>query len=105
MASNVLTAEPILSETAPRRGAVFLPREHGSWSLALEPLALGLLVVPSAAGAALAAAALAGFFARRPLKAAACRPLSRSARICGSPETSRPVHGRRWSSAPARSRP
>lgn len=49
---------------------VFLPKEHGSWSLALEPLALGLLVAPSWAGGALAAAALAGFFARRPLKAA-----------------------------------
>jgi YwiC-like protein len=48
---------------------VFLPKEHGSWSLALEPLALGLLLAPSAAGAALATAAIAGFFARRPLKA------------------------------------
>lgn len=50
--------------------SVFLPKEHGSWSLALEPLALGLLVAPSLAGTALVAAALAGFFARRPLKAA-----------------------------------
>ena len=49
---------------------VFLPKEHGSWSLALEPLALGLLVAPSLAGGALAGAVLAGFFARRPLKAA-----------------------------------
>ncbi len=30
-----------------------LPKEHGSWSLALEPVAFGLLVAPSAAGAAL----------------------------------------------------
>ncbi len=50
--------------------SVFLPKEHGSWSLALEPLALGLLIAPSWAGGALAVAALAGFFARRPLKAA-----------------------------------
>jgi hypothetical protein len=49
---------------------VFLPKEHGSWSLALEPLALGLLVAPSWAGGALAGVVLAGFFARRPLKAA-----------------------------------
>lgn len=49
--------------------SVFQPKEHGSWSLALEPLALGLLVAPSRAGTALALAALAGFFARRPLKA------------------------------------
>jgi hypothetical protein len=49
--------------------SVFLPKEHGSWSLALEPLALGLLVAPSSAGGALTAAALAGFLARRPFKA------------------------------------
>jgi hypothetical protein len=46
------------------------PREHGSWSLALEPLALGLLVAPSRGGAWLALAVGAGFFARRPLKIA-----------------------------------
>lgn len=45
-----------------------LPKEHGSWSLALEPVALGLFVAPSAAGGALAVAALAGFFLRRPVK-------------------------------------
>ena len=45
-----------------------LPKEHGSWSLALEPVALGLLVAPTAAGAALAGAAVSGFFLRRPLK-------------------------------------
>lgn len=54
--------------------SVFLPKEHGSWSLAIEPLALGLIVAPSHAGGALAAVALAGFFARRPFKAA-CAPL------------------------------
>ncbi len=47
-----------------------LPREHGSWSLALEPLALALLVVPSVPGAALAVAVVAAFFARRPLRIA-----------------------------------
>lgn len=51
-----------------RAVTVFLPKEHGSWSLALEPLVLGLLIVPSWAGGALAGAVLAGFFARRPLK-------------------------------------
>ena len=49
--------------------SIFLPLEHGSWALALEPLALGLLVAPSPAGVALTTAALAGFFACRPLKA------------------------------------
>lgn len=47
---------------------LILPKEHGSWSLALEPLALGLLAAPSASGGALAVAALAGFFLRRLLK-------------------------------------
>ena len=45
-----------------------LPKEHGSWSLALEPVAFGLLVEPSAAGAALTLAAVSGFFLRRPMK-------------------------------------
>lgn len=45
-----------------------LPREHGSWSLALEPLVLGLLVAPSWAGVPLAVAAVAIFFLRRPIK-------------------------------------
>ncbi len=44
------------------------PKEHGSWSLALEPVALGLLAAPSRAGFGLAGAALAAFFLRRPLK-------------------------------------
>lgn len=49
---------------------VALPREHGSWSFALEPLALGLLAAPSRAGACLAIAVVAGFLARRPLRIA-----------------------------------
>ena len=47
-----------------------LPKEHGSWSLALEPIALGLLIAPSAPGAAFAFAIAAAFFVRRPLKVA-----------------------------------
>ena len=47
-----------------------LPREHGSWSLALEPLAFGLIIAPSVAGGWLAVAVIAAFFARRPLRIA-----------------------------------
>lgn len=54
--------------------SLVLPREHGSWSLALEPVALGLLVAPSRAGAWLALAIVAGFFTRRPLKLAVTLP-------------------------------
>ena len=53
---------------------LFLPKEHGSWSLALEPIVLALLVAPSAAGALLALAGIAGFFTRRPLKFAITLP-------------------------------
>ena len=49
--------------------SVFLPKEHGSWSLALEPIIFGLLIVPSQAGIALALSAAAAFFIRRPMKA------------------------------------
>jgi hypothetical protein len=53
---------------------LLLPKEHGSWSLAFEPVGLALLVAPSGAGAALAAAVAAGFFTRRPLKLACTLP-------------------------------
>lgn len=46
--------------------SLLLPKEHGSWSLVLEPLALGLLAAPSLGGIALAISASAAFFARRP---------------------------------------
>lgn len=62
---------------------VIRPKEHGSWSLALEPIALGLLVAPSWAGASLAVALVAGFFARRPLRLAAKEPARERRRIAG----------------------
>jgi hypothetical protein len=61
---------PSISSVSPNGSSIFLPKEHGSWSLALEPVMLGLLIAPSSAGMALAGTAIAGFFARRPLKAA-----------------------------------
>lgn len=60
-------AETSGPRSPPRRWRTFLPREHGSWSLALEPLALALIAAPSAAGLALAGAAVAAFLSRRPL--------------------------------------
>ena len=45
-----------------------VPAEHGGWSFVAEPAILGLALAPSAAGAALALAALAGFLARHPLR-------------------------------------
>lgn len=49
---------------------VVQPKEHGSWSLALEPVALGLIAAPSLPGAALGIAIVAGFLMRRPAKIA-----------------------------------
>ncbi|MCX6951573.1 MAG: YwiC-like family protein [Verrucomicrobia bacterium] len=86
---NAAMLAPDLSAAAPRTtlsarppASIFLPKEHGSWALALEPLALGLLVAPSLPGGALALATVAGFFARRPLKtllAPGARPAGRIA--------------------------
>lgn len=53
-----------------RLRTIALPPEHGSWGLVLEPIALGMLVAPSAAGLALGLGAFAAFLVRRPLKLA-----------------------------------
>lgn len=47
---------------------VLLPTEHGGWAFLGEPIVLGLLVAPSWAGACVALATVAAFFARPPLK-------------------------------------
>ncbi len=54
--------------------SLVLPKEHGSWAFAFEPVLLGLLIAPSRAGLALASAIVAGFFVRRPLKLAVTLP-------------------------------
>ena len=48
--------------------AVALPTEHGGWGLTAEPVLLGLLIAPSAAGALIGLAAVLAFVARTPLK-------------------------------------
>ena len=47
-----------------------IPNEHGGWGFTLEPVILGLLVAPNAAGLGLGLMALASFFARHPTKIA-----------------------------------
>ncbi len=47
---------------------VGLPREHGGWSLVLEPAILGLLLRPSAAAVLLVLAAPVAFLLRTPLR-------------------------------------
>ncbi len=48
--------------------AIALPAEHGGWGLLGEPILLGLLLAPSPAGAALAAASIAAFLLHNPAK-------------------------------------
>lgn len=52
---------------------LLVPREHGGWILALEPVALGLLAAPSVGGLWLVPVAAAALLARRPLQVAAGR--------------------------------
>src|SRR5688500_17242683 len=47
---------------------VALPVEHGGWGLLGEPLVLALVLAPSRAGFAIAAACVAGFLLHNPLK-------------------------------------
>ena len=51
-----------------RRRTVALPSEHGGWSFVGEPILLGLLLAPTWGGVALAAAAVAAFLLRHPLR-------------------------------------
>ncbi len=62
--------EPVFHSSRRKLSAVALPAEHGGWSFLAEPVLLGLALVPSAAGACLALAALVAFLARHPLKLA-----------------------------------
>jgi len=65
-------AEGVVSEEARRSSwrAVAIPSEHGGWGLTAEPIALGLLLACSWAGATIGLAALLAFVARTPLKLA-----------------------------------
>lgn len=52
----------------PRLKSVAIPNEHGGWGFVSQPLLLGLLMAPSAAGLWLAIATLGLFLTRHPLK-------------------------------------
>ena len=58
------------SADRPTVRSLAMPTEHGGWSFTLEPSLLGLIVAPSGAGAALAAAALVAFLAHTPARTA-----------------------------------
>lgn len=47
---------------------IALPAEHGGWGFMAEPVVLGLVLAPSAAGLCLGLAAVAAFLARHPLR-------------------------------------
>lgn len=61
---------PALDFQPVRLKTVALPIEHGAWGLLLEPIALGLLAAPSAAGGWLALMTVAAYLLRTPLKIA-----------------------------------
>jgi hypothetical protein len=65
---TAFTPQPPERSTAVPWKAVAFPAEHGGWGFLAEPVILGLVLAPSAAGACLALAALAGFLARHPLR-------------------------------------
>lgn len=50
--------------------SVALPAEHGGWGFLIEPIVLGVLVAPTAAGLLLGCAAAAVFLVHQPLKVA-----------------------------------
>jgi hypothetical protein len=57
------------AQAAPvRLRSLALPAEHGGWGFLLEPILLGLVLCPTAAGAWLSLAAAFAFLARHPLK-------------------------------------
>lgn len=56
------------SKQSVRLKTVALPAEHGGWGFLFEPILLGLVIAPTAAGASLALAAIAAFLVRHPLK-------------------------------------
>jgi hypothetical protein len=64
--ASVMSASPV--NGAPTFVDVVRPKEHGSWSLVLEPIVFGLIVAPTVAGLALCLSVLAAFFGRRPLR-------------------------------------
>ena len=61
-------ASTALTHERPRWRALAVPSEHGGWGLTLEPVLLGLLIAPSAAGVAIGLAAFVAFVVRTPLK-------------------------------------
>lgn len=58
------------SVARPKLRPLALPTEHGGWGILFEPLVLALIVAPSAGGAFIALAFVAGFLARQPLRLA-----------------------------------
>lgn len=66
--AHALTMHPPAGTARSSWRAVALPAEHGGWGLLGEPIALGLALAPSVAGACLALAAVAAFLARHPFR-------------------------------------
>jgi hypothetical protein len=61
---------PVRPVASVRWRAIAIPHEHGAWGFLIEPLVLGLVLAPTAAGLCLAVAAVAAFLVRHPLRLA-----------------------------------
>jgi hypothetical protein len=70
MSAATLGADARSSRPRPALRPLALPTEHGGWGFLFEPIVLGLLVAPSAAGALVALSFAFAFLARQPLKLA-----------------------------------
>ena len=68
MSQSMSSSQKQQIASAARWQAVALPAEHGSWSLVIEPIFLGLLVAPTWGGVLLGLAAFFAFLAHQPLK-------------------------------------
>jgi hypothetical protein len=66
----MIAADTIAAPARPgvRLSRLILPTEHGSWSFLFEPLVVGSAIAYSTAAPWIALTAIAGFFARQPLK-------------------------------------
>src|SRR6476469_8874029 len=67
---NIKHSSSSLLRRSPTIRPLAIPVEHGAWGFLLEPIALGLLVAPSAPGVLIGLGGIAVYLARHPLKLA-----------------------------------
>ncbi|HEX7294962.1 MAG TPA: YwiC-like family protein, partial [Pyrinomonadaceae bacterium] len=66
----MIAATQLKASTTVRLRPIALPAEHGGWSLLLEPIVLGLVLIPSVGGLWVSFTAISAFLMRHPFKLA-----------------------------------